>query len=125
MSSIKGKNILVVDDEPFLRETIAEHLSLLGANALQAKDGVEALEQLSKASMDVIISDIRMPNFDGIELCKNIQSSSHFSKKPVVILCTGLGEVSPEALNSLNIVEAIVTKPFAMKDLVKLVESKV
>jgi CheY-like chemotaxis protein len=62
--------ILVVDDEPGIRELLFDILNFLGFQSIVAANGVEALETLARDKVDLIISDIRMPQMNGIELLK-------------------------------------------------------
>src|ERR1700761_8705107 len=69
LSSSMGAPILIAEDEPQLREALADRLAQSGVRALQAGDGAEALEVLkANPAVPLLLSDIRMPNMDGIEL---------------------------------------------------------
>ena len=86
------KSVLVVDDEEDLREILRFELEDQGYNVLEA-DGVdEALSQLSKNHVDVVVSDIRMPERSGIELLKEIRIKHH--DKPALIFMSGFADVS-------------------------------
>ena len=111
---------LVVDDEANLRKVLSAMLRRDGFDVLTASDGAEALGLLSKQSVDVVLSDIRMPNLDGMSLLK--RTMVEYPDIPVVIL-TAHGSVD-------NAVEAIkigafdyLTKPFD-KDELQLVLRK-
>ena len=64
--------ILVVDDEPEIREMITRYFQFLGYNVATAGNGREALEKLAVAKTDILISDIMMPVVDGVELLRNV-----------------------------------------------------
>ena len=68
-----GQAILVVDDEPALRELAAEMLSLAGYRILMAGDGDEALDVLANHHVDLVLSDVIMPNMDGYQLAGRIE----------------------------------------------------
>jgi CheY-like chemotaxis protein len=65
--------LLIVDDEPEICEMLSRHFRYIGFHVDTASDGIEALEKLAKARTEVIISDIVMPQMDGVELLRTIQ----------------------------------------------------
>jgi two-component system chemotaxis response regulator CheY len=64
--------VLIVDDDPFIRRLISSILTLKGHQCEEANDGMEALEKFSKTSFDAVITDIRMPRMDGIDLTREL-----------------------------------------------------
>jgi len=64
--------LLIVDDEPEIREMLSRHFRYLGFQVDTASDGVKAMEKLAQARTEVIISDIVMPNMDGVELLRTV-----------------------------------------------------
>jgi DNA-binding NtrC family response regulator len=82
--------ILIADDETSIRETIAEFLSSEGFDTLTASDGKEALEIIKNGSIDILISDVRMPGMDGIELIKQVNT---YASDTLVILMTAFASV--------------------------------
>ncbi len=87
MSDLKGKRILVVDDEEGLRLLYKEELEDDGIDVVLAGSGTEALEKLeaSVAEMDLVLLDIKMPGMDGVEVLRVIKERW---KELPVILCT-------------------------------------
>lgn len=83
-------NILIVDDEPLIRRSLSEFLTIEGYTLSSASNGIQALELLKTYSADIVISDIKMPEMDGIELLKNIKQEYPDMQ---VILVTGYGSV--------------------------------
>jgi two-component system, NtrC family, response regulator AtoC len=73
--SMKSLEVLVVDDEPAIRQILAAHLSKSGCSVCQAANGTEAFERLAKGDIDVAISDIKMPDFTGIELVRRARAA--------------------------------------------------
>jgi CheY-like chemotaxis protein len=65
--------LLIVDDESEIRDMLSRHFCYLGYDATSAPDGVEALEKMVQAKVDVVISDIAMPRMDGVELLRTIR----------------------------------------------------
>ena len=72
---MKSLEVLVVDDEPAIRQILAAHLGKSGCSVCQAANATEALERLSKGDIDVAISDIKMPDFTGIELVRRARAA--------------------------------------------------
>ncbi len=108
------KKILVVDDDSLFRDFLSETLNRCGHSVDLASTGEEALEKVRKEEYDVILSDIRMPNMDGMELLKTTRNSLPDAK---VVLMTAYGTVQ-------NAVEAMklgafdyVMKPFSVDEI--------
>lgn len=80
------KAILVVDDSPIIRKVINFSLSLKGYEIIQVSDGMQALEQLSCDNIDLIITDLNMPNINGYELISTIRENEDFRKTPIIVL---------------------------------------
>ena len=77
-------NILVVDDEELIRNLVVTALSELGHSWITAIDGVDALNKLVESQFDAVITDIKMPNMDGIILTREI--SSQYPSIPVMVM---------------------------------------
>ena len=89
-------SILIVDDERDLREVIHLELEMFGYKIFEAGSGNEALSLCKDEKIDVIISDIRMPDGDGMHLLTNVKKSH--PQIPVVILMTGYSEYAKDDL---------------------------
>ncbi len=104
----KPLSILVVDDEPVLRELVAFILLDKGFMVTEAESGNAALRKLQDQDFDVVVSDIRMPDGSGIDLLQNI---SRLDKaKPLVFLVSGYSEVTPEEAKLLGAAD-LLNKP--------------
>lgn len=79
-------NILIVDDELNIREMLAMLLQINGYQAVQAVDGLDALEKIQEQLPDAIILDVMMPNMDGITLCKRLREQPETADLPIMIL---------------------------------------
>ena len=79
-------SVLVVDDEPILRDILTRIVERAGYSVASAVDGLDALEKLKGAKFDFVISDVKMPNMDGMKLLGEIKSSY---PETSVILITG------------------------------------
>lgn len=78
--------VIIVEDEPDLRELIVEELEDAGHQTLEASDGVEGLATIKAENPDVIISDIGMPRMDGYQFRQHLQNCPRFSKTPFLFL---------------------------------------
>jgi two-component system, OmpR family, response regulator MprA len=107
--------ILVVDDEPAVRESLRRALELEGYSVELASDGVEALERLnSNGEPDALILDILMPRMDGLETCRRLRREGH--RLPVLML-TAREEVENRVAGLDAGADDYVTKPFALEEL--------
>jgi two-component system chemotaxis response regulator CheY len=80
--------ILVVDDSNSIRDMVSFTLKSAGYQTVEAKDGVEGLTQAKSDSFDLVISDVNMPNMDGIELCAALRQLPEFKFIPILMLTT-------------------------------------
>ena len=109
-----GKNVLLVDDSSTMRKIIGRSLRQAGIdfdNIYEAGDGLEALEVLEKESVDIVLSDINMPNMDGITFLKEKSSRDNMKDIPVLMISTETGEDIIGEAKSYGAVGAI-KKPF-------------
>lgn len=119
-----AKNILVVDDEELITKSLLRLLSARGYNVTVAKSGQEALEKIKEADFDLIVSDVRMPEIDGIETIKQVRSYlERANKKPIPeVLITGYADIERyEAAMKLKVADYIY-KPFDIEDFLKVIE---
>src|SRR6184192_2279282 len=84
----KNSNILVADDEPDMREIFSAWLRNLGCAVTEVSDGKEALEALARGKFDVLVTDVRMPRVNGVELVRQLNRSGSYT--PVIIFVSGL-----------------------------------
>jgi two-component system, OmpR family, KDP operon response regulator KdpE len=113
VAGTENRNILVVDDERQITRVLKTALSSRGYGIRTAADGDEALHILQDWWPDVVITDLRMPNLDGLELCKMIRAKSQI---PIIVLSVkGEDQVKVEALDAGA--DDYVTKPFSMDEL--------
>jgi DNA-binding response OmpR family regulator len=108
-----ARTILVVDDEPTLRETLAEALESEGFRALTAADGRAALERFRADRPDLVLLDLMLPGLSGIEVCRIIRAESSV---PVVMLTARDSEVDKIVGLELG-ADDYVTKPFSVREL--------
>jgi two-component system, chemotaxis family, chemotaxis protein CheY len=83
------KNILTVDDSKTIRDMLKFTLAGAGLDVVQAEDGVDGLRVLGEVSgVDVIITDINMPNMDGFEFIENVRRDPSYKATPILVLTT-------------------------------------
>lgn len=111
--------VLVVDDEPALRETIAYSLRREGWRVEVAEDGVEAIRLSRALEPDLIVLDVMLPGMDGIQVCRSIRG---FSDVPVIFL-SARGEDVDRILGLEIGGDDYLTKPFVMRELVARVRA--
>ncbi len=89
----RKRRILVVDDSPLTRELISSLLEAVGYHIVNARDGVDALDRLSKETVDMVVTDLEMPRMDGLELTRKLKGHSSLRTLPVIIVTTRGGDV--------------------------------
>ena len=116
--------ILLVDDEDLLREGVREILEFSDFQVIEARDGIEALELFAVNNVDLVISDIVMPNMDGVDFVTKLRET--FPDVPILTISGGSRVVSARfGLDSalLSGAYASLTKPFTAKQLIEKVKS--
>ncbi|AXV16522.1 response regulator [Neorhizobium sp. SOG26] len=112
--------ILITEDEDSLRMFVARALRLDGHETREAGDGAEGLERLEEEQFDLLLSDIRMPVMDGIELAH--QASNRFPDLKILLM-TGYAEQRERAEDLSAKIIDVVQKPFALPDIRRAVAS--
>lgn len=115
----KNKTVLVVDDDDTLREAIVFDFNRRGYRVFSACSGMAAFEIVQKEKIDVVITDVRMPNGDGVELLDNIKTYN--LRIPVVIFVTGYADLSLDEAYDKGAC-AVMSKPFDRKALLATVQ---
>lgn len=108
-------SVLLVDDEPALREALSMALGDAGFDVTCAPDGARALAIHQQTPHDLLVSDVNMPHMDGFQLCRRLRAAG--DPVPVVLLTSRVGEID-EALGLDLGADDYVTKPFSTRVLV-------
>jgi CheY-like chemotaxis protein len=116
---LKQASILLVDDEPFLREIMGGWLTRVAGRVFCAEHGGEALKILAANKIDLILSDVRMPVMDGIALLKKVKETG--MRTPGVIFLTGFSDVPLREAYDMG-AEAILEKPIAREELLNIAQ---
>jgi DNA-binding response OmpR family regulator len=111
--------VLVVDDEPIVREVVVRYLAREGHRTLEAGDGDSARDAIVRSEPDLVVLDVMLPGTDGLELCRWIRSSSDL---PVIML-TARGEEADRIVGLELGADDYVTKPFSPRELAARVKS--
>jgi DNA-binding response OmpR family regulator len=114
------RSVLVVDDEPTLRETLAEALEQDGLRVVTAADGREALDVFRAESPDVVLLDLMLPQISGIDVCRIIRRESAV---PIVMLTAKDSEIDKVVGLELG-ADDYVTKPFSLRELMARIRSQ-
>lgn len=116
------KTILLVDDEPNLRELLRHMLELGGFEVVEAENGVDGLEKAAICLPDIIILDVMMPFMDGVTMCKELRAMPEFAELPVIMLSgkTQLQAVEEGLAAGAN---QYLCKPITVDELIKNVRT--
>jgi CheY-like chemotaxis protein len=113
------RKILVVDDDPVIRDMMADILEFEGHTISIARNGYEALQLLRSDEDYLVFLDIMMPAMSGKELCAVIEADPHLRKRHIIILMSAMDNLEEAA--SLK-VDAILQKPFVVDDVIDILE---
>ncbi|MBI9071171.1 MAG: response regulator [Melioribacteraceae bacterium] len=117
------KNILLAEDDPFIRDNLMDLLTELGFNVTVAVNGLEALEKVNICSPHIIISDVRMPKMDGIKFRKEILKSEKTKKIPFLYISALNNKDNVLGAHDLGKYD-VIPKPYKIDDIVNLVVKK-
>ncbi len=112
--------ILIVDDSVSMRQMVSFTLEGAGYEVDQAEDGVEALEMARSARYDMILTDVNMPNMDGIELTGELRRLDGYRYLPILTLTTESADEKKTAGRDAGATGWIV-KPFSPEKLLSVV----
>ena len=112
--------IMIVDDDPNIRELVCAMLKRGGFEACEAKDGRDALQKITNENPDLAIIDLMMPNMDGYELCRRLRQ--YYENLPVLML-TAKAELSSKAKGFGVGADDYLTKPFEGDELLMRVRA--
>ena len=114
-----ARTILVVDDEPTLRETLVESLEDEGYTVVSAADGREAIAEFKRTAPDLVLLDLMLPELSGIEVCRAIRAESDV---PILMLTARDSELDKVVGLELG-ADDYVTKPFSLRELLARVRA--
>jgi two-component system NtrC family sensor kinase len=123
MTARRVRSVLVVDDEPDIRDTLAEILEHDGFLVDIASSGQEALERIATADYDAVLSDIRMPGMNGMELFRRLKDTgSDLVDRFIVVTGDDLSGTVRAFIDETGV--PVVEKPFGPADVRRVVRAK-
>jgi two-component system response regulator MprA len=112
--------VLVVDDEPDVRDALEQALELEGNRVTTAVDGLDALKRLDSGEFEAIVLDVLMPNLDGFEVCRRLRTSGN--RTPILVLTARDSE--EDVIRGLDLgADDYLVKPFALGELLARVRA--
>lgn len=115
-----SRTIMTVDDSPSVRQMVAFTLQRAGYTVVEACDGRDALVKVSRAPVQMVITDLNMPNMDGIELIRSLRQEASHRFVPIVMLTTE-SEPQKKQLGRDAGATGWIVKPFTPEQLVAVV----
>ena len=110
--------VLLVDDESYVTATVSAKLRRLGHETMTACDGMEGFAVAQQFRPDLVVSDLQMPNLDGLGMAKRLGADSITGTTPVILL-TGRGHLIPAEELVGTQVRQVLSKPFSIRDLLE------
>jgi DNA-binding response OmpR family regulator len=117
-------NVLVVDDDPDIRELVAFKLEQLGHTVVQERDGESGLAAAQQTAPDLILLDVMMPKLTGIEVCRKLREDTGTATVPVILITAKAQEADVERGFAAGADDYIV-KPFSPRELASRVQAVV
>ncbi|MDR0335748.1 MAG: response regulator [Planctomycetaceae bacterium] len=118
------KNIVIADDSALARMFIRRCLEIAGlgdANFFEASDGSEAIAKMKEIKADMLVTDLTMPNMNGIELMRKIAASPRLSGTPVLVVTSAGNEEQRRELMELGVTR-ILSKPISPPILIEAIQ---
>ncbi|MGH9309745.1 MAG: response regulator transcription factor [Vicinamibacterales bacterium] len=125
METARAKNpprVLLVEDDPHIRELVELHLGLEGLAVVSNGDGNEALARARAEAFDLIVLDLMLPGLDGVTVCRAIRRDSRNSDAPILML-TARRDEADKVLGLDSGADDYLTKPFGVRELVARVRA--
>ena len=116
-----GKKILVIDDSASIRKSISYVLNQEGFSVTEAEDGVDGLTKAGRDTFDLIVTDINMPNLDGIGFIRKVRENITYKFTPIIVLTTESQESKMQEGKAAGATGWIV-KPFSADKLIAVVK---
>ncbi|MBU1101823.1 MAG: response regulator [Bacteroidetes bacterium] len=116
-----SKTIMTVDDSASVRQMVSFTLKEAGYDVIEACDGKDALSKINVKDLNLIVTDLNMPNMDGIELIKNVRSNPKYKFTPIIMLTTeSQGEKKMEGKSAGA--TGWIVKPFQPAQLISVIK---
>lgn len=115
-----AKKFLVVDDSASIRQLVSFTLTEAGHEVLAAENGRDAVEKLSGSKIDMVITDLNMPDMDGIELIRKLRSMDDYRFSPILMLTTESQEAKKQEGKRAG-ASGWIVKPFTPQQLLEVI----
>jgi two-component system alkaline phosphatase synthesis response regulator PhoP len=116
------KKILIIDDEPDILEFLSYNFKKNDFEVLTASDGLTGLQKMREEKPDIILSDILMPEMDGIEMCREIKTDPQLSQIPIIFL-TAVNDDYKVLYAMTSGADQFVSKPIRFEYLLEMVKT--
>ena len=116
LDKLLKKNILIIDDDGMITKTLCNLLKRSGYYADASQDGLDAVDKTEDADFDLIISDIKMPQIDGIETIKRIRKAARAKNRRKVPVIFITGHADSELTAEAKKMGEVLFKPFEAKE---------
>jgi DNA-binding response OmpR family regulator len=117
-----ASRVLIVEDEPDIRDLLAFHLEREGYQVSRSKTGADALRQVVASPPDLVLLDLMLPEIDGLEVCRRLRRDPRTASLPIVML-TAKGEEIDRVLGLELGADDYIVKPFSPKEVVARVRA--
>jgi CheY-like chemotaxis protein len=112
----KGKQILVIDDDPMMRDLLLQFLQADGYRVITAADGREGLAQARSLQPDLVLLDISMPAPNGLEVCATLKREAATAQMPVLFISARLTAHDVEQMKAAG-ASGFLSKPFSLVEM--------
>ncbi len=121
MMPIADKNVefLIVDDDPMMRMILRETVGKITKSIALAEDGFDAFDQYVDRQPAIILTDIRMPRCDGIQMIEKIRREN--DEETIIFVCSGYSDLTPGMAEELKI-RQVIEKPFDLRELRRILK---
>ena len=119
---LRGKKVLVVDDEPDIQDVMKLDFQWVGCDVMVASSGNEAIHILQTQPIDIVISDIRMNEGDGIDLLRWVRQ--HYLKNPLFVLVSAYPDLSEPEARKLGAL-TVLSKPYKFDFITHILEQEI
>ena len=116
-----AKTILTADDSASMRQMVTFTLKGAGYEVVEAVDGKDGLSMISKSKVDMIITDLNMPNMDGIEMIRNVRTMPQYKFIPIILLTTESQDGKKKEGKAAG-ATGWITKPFKPEQLLAVIK---
>jgi two-component system chemotaxis response regulator CheY len=116
-----AKTILTADDSASMRQMVTFTLKGAGYEVVEAVDGKDGLSMISQSKVDMIITDLNMPNMDGIEMIRNVRAMAQYKFIPIILLTTESQDGKKKEGKAAG-ATGWITKPFKPEQLLAVIK---